>query len=65
VSLGGAALAPPGANGGLSTPASPRMLLLTGPNMGGKSTLLRASCLAVIMAQVGIAEIRILLTAAK
>ncbi|GMI97714.1 MUTS homolog 7, ARABIDOPSIS THALIANA MUTS HOMOLOG 7, MUTS HOMOLOG 6-2 [Hibiscus trionum] len=31
----------------------PRALLLTGPNMGGKSTLLRASCLAVILAQLG------------
>ncbi|XAR53316.1 hypothetical protein NMG60_11021836 [Bertholletia excelsa] len=31
----------------------PRTLLLTGPNMGGKSTLLRANCLAVIMAQLG------------
>lgn len=30
----------------------PRSLLLTGPNMGGKSTLLRATCLAVIFAQV-------------
>ena len=29
-----------------------RTLLLTGPNMGGKSTLLRATCLAVIMAHV-------------
>ncbi|KAK8914031.1 DNA mismatch repair protein MSH7 [Platanthera zijinensis] len=28
-------------------------LLLTGPNMGGKSTLLRATCLAVILAQLG------------
>ncbi|XP_021723674.1 DNA mismatch repair protein MSH7-like [Chenopodium quinoa] len=31
----------------------PRTLLLTGPNMGGKSTLLRAACLAVILAQLG------------
>lgn len=31
----------------------PRTLLLTGPNMGGKSALLRATCLAVIMAQLG------------
>ncbi|KAK2649644.1 hypothetical protein Ddye_017133 [Dipteronia dyeriana] len=30
-----------------------RFLLLTGPNMGGKSTLLRQVCLAVILAQVG------------
>lgn len=28
-------------------------ILLTGPNMGGKSTLLRQVCLAVILAQVG------------
>ncbi|XVF88507.1 hypothetical protein PTKIN_Ptkin19aG0056500 [Pterospermum kingtungense] len=31
----------------------PHALLLTGPNMGGKSTLLRATCLAVILAQLG------------
>ncbi|XP_021903258.1 DNA mismatch repair protein MSH7 isoform X2 [Carica papaya] len=31
----------------------PCCLLLTGPNMGGKSTLLRATCLAVILAQLG------------
>lgn len=30
----------------------PHALLLTGPNMGGKSTLLRATCLSVILAQV-------------
>ncbi len=29
------------------------MVLLTGPNMAGKSTLLRMTCAAVIMAQLG------------
>ena len=37
--------------------AAARTLLLTGPNMGGKSTLLRATCLAVIMAHVSAAAI--------
>jgi DNA mismatch repair protein MSH6 len=27
-------------------------LLLTGPNMGGKSTIMRATCLAIVLAQV-------------
>lgn len=55
-----------GENGGLPVPNDlhlgedsdgyhPRTLLLTGPNMGGKSTLLRATCLAVILAQVCVA----------
>lgn len=30
----------------------PSFILLTGPNMGGKSTLLRQVCLAIILAQV-------------
>lgn len=38
--------------GDWTTGSHPRALLLTGPNMGGKSTLLRATCLAVILAQV-------------
>lgn len=33
-------------------PSAPNMLLLTGPNMGGKSTLLRQTCLVAILAQV-------------
>jgi DNA mismatch repair protein MSH6 len=37
---------------GGSTGAAP-FLLLTGPNMGGKSTLLRQVCLAAVLAQVG------------
>ncbi len=31
----------------------PRILLLSGPNMGGKSTLLRQTCLICILAQLG------------
>ncbi|XP_075514538.1 LOW QUALITY PROTEIN: DNA mismatch repair protein MSH7 [Primulina tabacum] len=51
-----------GENGGLPVPNNihlggngrvPCTMLLTGPNMGGKSTLLRATCLAVILAQLG------------
>ena len=33
--------------------AKPRMLLLSGPNMGGKSTLLRHVCVSAILAQAG------------
>ncbi|XP_020521545.1 DNA mismatch repair protein MSH7 [Amborella trichopoda] len=39
--------------GGEMAGCNPNTLLLTGPNMGGKSTLLRATCLAVILAQLG------------
>jgi DNA mismatch repair protein MutS len=34
--------------------AAPRLLLVTGPNMAGKSTYLRQSALAVILAQAGL-----------
>lgn len=33
--------------------AAPRVMLLSGPNMGGKSTLLRQTCLISILAQLG------------
>ena len=37
----------------LSMKKEERFLLLTGPNMGGKSTLLRQTCLLAILAQIG------------
>lgn len=37
----------------ISPGAGQGLLLVTGPNMGGKSTLLRQNCIAAIMAQVG------------
>ncbi|KAG2424293.1 hypothetical protein HXX76_014671 [Chlamydomonas incerta] len=46
VRLGGSAAAAGGE-------AAPPFILLSGPNMGGKSTLLRQTCLAAILAQVG------------
>ncbi|XVF72730.1 hypothetical protein PTKIN_Ptkin12aG0143800 [Pterospermum kingtungense] len=50
-SLGKGAFVPNDITIGGSDHAS--FILLTGPNMGGKSTLLRQVCLAVILAQVG------------
>lgn len=49
-SLGRGAFVPNDINIGGSDHAT--FILLTGPNMGGKSTLLRQICLAVILAQV-------------
>lgn len=51
LSLGGVSLADGSSRGGGSAEPQPGMLLLTGANTGGKSTLLRAACLAAVMAQ--------------
>ncbi|CAN8308725.1 unnamed protein product [Cochlearia groenlandica] len=50
-SLGKGSFVPNNVKIGGSKQAS--FILLTGPNMGGKSTLLRQVCLAVILAQIG------------
>lgn len=49
---GGARFIPNSVNLG-SNADSPGILLVTGPNMGGKSTLLRQVCILTIMAQLG------------
>lgn len=57
-SLGKGAFVPNDVTLGGSGNAS--FILLTGPNMGGKSTLLRQVCLAVILAQVIVTKLALL-----
>ena len=51
VTLGG--MSTPGSGDDGAPPSTPTCVLLTGPNMGGKSTLLRQTCMAAIMAHLG------------
>lgn len=58
LSLGAAGSSGCGIAGGSGgSTGRPGMLLLTGANTGGKSTLLRAACLAAVMAQVRLDDV--------
>ena len=51
---GGAGFVPNDTVTGTAGDGKPSVVLVTGPNMGGKSTVLRQTCLCVLMAQVGL-----------